>query len=59
MAGNVTNSQGTPTGHGHNYGGQLDGWVAVAAPAGWTVEDTGTGPRELKELTQPVAPEFQ
>ena len=60
MAGNVTNSQGTPTGHGHNYGdGQLDGWVAVAAPAGWTVEDTERVRRALKELIAAGGPEFQ
>lgn len=35
MAGNVTDSTGTPVGHGHKYGlNQLDGWVAVAAPEG-------------------------
>lgn len=30
-----------PGGHGHNYGDTvLDGWVAVAAPPGWTPADT-------------------
>ena len=41
MAGNVTSSARVPAGHGHRYGDrQLDGWVAVAAPEGWTQVDT-------------------
>ncbi len=37
----VTNAAGVPSGHGHNYGDSLlDGWVAVAAPDGWTASDT-------------------
>lgn len=37
----VTNAAGVPGGHGHNYGDMvLDGWVAVAAPGGWTPSDT-------------------
>lgn len=60
MAGNVTNSQGTPTGHGHNYGdGQLDGWVAVAAPAGWTDADTERIRRALEKVMAAGGPEFQ
>ncbi len=60
MAGGVTNSQGTPTGHGHNYGdGQLDGWVAVAAPAGWTIEDTERIRRALDKAIAAGGPEFQ
>ncbi len=59
MAGNVTNSAGTPTGHGHNYGdSQLDGWVAVAAPEGWTDGDTDRIRRSLEKLISAGGPEF-
>ena len=59
MAGNVTNSVGIPTGHGHNYGvGQLDGWVAVAAPEGWTDCDTERIRRSLDDLIAAGGPEF-
>lgn len=60
MAGNITNSTGTPTGHGHNYGdSQLDGWVAVAAPEGWTVVDTDRIRRSLEKTMAAGGPEFQ
>lgn len=60
MAGNVTNSTGTPDGHGHNYGdSQLDGWVAVAAPEGWTQFDTDRIRRSLEKLIAAGGPEFQ
>jgi uncharacterized membrane protein len=37
----MTNALSVPSGHGHNYGQSvLDGWVAVAPPAGWTAADT-------------------
>jgi uncharacterized membrane protein len=59
MAGNVTNSTGTPPGHGHNYGdSQLDGWVAVAAPPGWTPFDTDRVRRSLEKLIAAGIPEF-
>lgn len=59
MAGNVTNSTGAPSGHGHNYGdGQLDGWVAVAAPAGWTQFDTDRVRRALEKAIAAGGPEF-
>jgi uncharacterized membrane protein len=59
MAGNVTNSTGTPQGHGHNYGdSQLDGWVAVAAPEGWTRVDTDRIRRSLEKLIAAGGPEF-
>jgi uncharacterized membrane protein len=59
MAGNVTNSTGTPEGHGHNYGeSQLDGWVAVAAPDGWTPFDTDRIRRYLEKLIAAGGPEF-
>ena len=59
MAGNVTNSTGTPDGHGHNYGDtQLDGWVAVAAPQGWTPLDTDRIRRSLEKVMTAGGPEF-
>jgi uncharacterized membrane protein len=59
MAGNVTNSTPVPPGHGHNYGdSQLDGWVAVAAPQGWTAFDTDRIRRSLEKLIAAGGPEF-
>ena len=41
VAADLANAAGVPDGHGHNYGTTvLDGWVAVAAPDGWTAADT-------------------
>ncbi len=37
----LTHAKEVPDGHGHNYGDLiLDGWLAVAAPEGWTSVDT-------------------
>lgn len=37
----LVNSKAVPDGHGHNYDAlTLDGWVAVAAPDGWSDADT-------------------
>ncbi len=37
----MVHSQSVPDGHGHNYANLvLGGWVAVAAPGGWTDADT-------------------
>lgn len=59
MAGNVTNSAGVPDGHGHEYGDQqLDGWVAVAAPQGWTPMDTDRIRRALDKAMAAGGPEF-
>ena len=59
MAGNVTDSTGTPDGHGHKYGDlQLDGWVAVAAPQGWTHFDTDRVRRALEKVIAAGGPEF-
>jgi uncharacterized membrane protein len=34
-------SNHVPRGHGHQYkSGTVDGWAALAAPPGWTVDDT-------------------
>ncbi|MCX2928817.1 alpha/beta-hydrolase family protein [Mycobacterium sp. CVI_P3] len=60
MAGNVTSSQASPIGHGHNYGdSQLDGWVAVAAPDGWTPADTERIRLALDNAIAAGGPEFQ
>ena len=60
MAGNVTDSTGAPPGHGHKYGDlQLDGWVAVAAPEGWTQLDTDRIRRGLEKVMAAGGPEFQ
>jgi uncharacterized membrane protein len=59
VAGNVTNSAGAPVGHGHNYGdSQLDGWVAVAAPDGWTQFDTDRIRWSLEKAMAAGGPEF-
>ncbi|WP_433713259.1 alpha/beta hydrolase [Nocardia sp. CA-084685] len=37
----LSNAQGVTDGHGHRYGSLvLDGWIAVAAPPDWTVEQS-------------------
>lgn len=60
MAGNITKSVGVPAGHGHNYGDlQLDGWVAVAAPPGWTQLDTDRVRRWLQKAMSAGGPEFR
>ena len=60
MVGNVTSSESAPVGHGHNYGdSQLDGWVAVAAPQGWTVADTERIRRSLEQAMAIGGPEFR
>jgi len=59
MAGNVTNAGGIPAGHGHDYGDdQLDGWVAVAAPEGWTELDTDRIRQSLEKVIAAGGPEF-
>ena len=60
MASNVTNSAASPAGHGHNYGdSQLDGWVAVAAPPGWSTADTDRVRTWLQKSISAGGPEFQ
>lgn len=59
MMGNVTSSEASPVGHGHNYGdSQLDGWIAVAAPEGWTAFDTDRIRRALEKAMSAGGPEF-
>jgi uncharacterized membrane protein len=60
LTANVTSAQASPSGHGHNYGNsQLDGWVAVAAPDGWTAADTDRIRRWLDKLIAAHGPEFR
>ncbi len=41
VSADLLHAKEVPDGHGHNYGDLiLDGWVAVAAPDGWTAGDT-------------------
>ncbi|MFC4603559.1 alpha/beta hydrolase [Rhodococcus kronopolitis] len=41
VSADLANAAGVPDGHGHNYGTSvLDGWIAIAAPDGWTQADT-------------------
>ena len=55
----MTNAAGVPAGHGHNYGNtQLDGWVAVAPPDGWTPQDTERVRRALDKVQAAGGPEF-
>jgi uncharacterized membrane protein len=40
VSADLTNAEGVPGGHGHNYSNDiLDGWAAVAPPDGWTATD--------------------
>jgi uncharacterized membrane protein len=56
----MTNASSMPAGHGHNYNDtQLDGWVAVAAPEGWTSADTERIRRSLEKAMDANGPEFQ
>ncbi len=60
MAGNVTSSGVSPVGHGHSYGdSQLDGWVAVAAPPGWSTAYTERVRTWLQKSIAAGGPEFQ
>jgi uncharacterized membrane protein len=54
VAADMAFSMGVPAGHGHRYGSNVvDGWVALAAPEGWTDDDT----EALRELTDQRAEE--
>ena len=50
-------STGVPDGHGHSYGVfAVDGWAAVAAPPGWTSDDTArlkqAVTRDIEEINE-------
>ncbi|MGV0812357.1 alpha/beta hydrolase [Mycolicibacterium boenickei] len=58
VAADITNASSVPAGHGHNYGESvLDGWAAVAAPPGWTPEDTERIRVALEKTTANDGPE--
>jgi uncharacterized membrane protein len=41
VSADLTNAEGMPGGHGHDYSNAiLGGWAAVASPDGWTAADT-------------------
>jgi uncharacterized membrane protein len=55
----MTNASAVPAGHGHNYGNsELDGWVAVAPPDGWTPADTERVRRALDKVVAAGGPAF-
>jgi uncharacterized membrane protein len=57
VSADLTNAEGMPGGHGHNYSNDiLDGWVAVAPPDGWTAADTERIRAALKSPESPVGP---
>jgi uncharacterized membrane protein len=50
VSADLTNAEGVPGGHGHNYSNDiLDGWVAVVPPDGWTAADTERVRAALKQ----------
>jgi uncharacterized membrane protein len=58
VSADLTNAVGMPGGHGHNYRSTiLDGWVAVAPPAGWTTADTDRVRAALNESASADGPE--
>ena len=59
VAADMTNAASVPGGHGHNYGELvLDGWAAIAPPAGWTAEDTERIRRALQKTVADDGPEY-
>ena len=59
VAADMTNAASVPGGHGHNYGNfELDGWVAVAAPDGWTPADTERIRQALEKSESAGGPEY-
>jgi uncharacterized membrane protein len=58
VSADLTNAEGMPGGHGHNYRNTiLDGWVAVAPPDGWTAADTVRMRAALNESVSGGGPE--
>jgi uncharacterized membrane protein len=58
VSADLTNAEGVPAGHGHNYINTiLDGWAAVAPPDGWTAADTERMRAALKHSVSPDGPE--
>lgn len=58
VSADLGNAAGVPNGHGHNYGtSMLDGWVAIAAPDGWTSEETEIARATVDMYAQREGPE--
>jgi uncharacterized membrane protein len=58
VSADLTNAEGMPGGHGHDYSNTiLDGWVAVAPPGGWTAADTERMRAALKNSVSADGPE--
>src|SRR5690606_4220279 len=56
----IFNAAAMPPGPGHNYSDtQLDGWVAVSAPDGWTAADTERIRRSMQQAMASGSPEFE
>ncbi len=56
----IAHASSMPAGHGHNYNDtQLDGWVAVAAPEGWTDADTERVRASIEQAMASGSPEFE
>ena len=50
VSADLTEAEGMPPGHGHDYGDMvLDGWAAVLPPDGWTPADTDRMHAALKQ----------
>jgi uncharacterized membrane protein len=59
VAADMTNAGSVPGGHGHNYGDfVLDGWAAVAPPAGWKPDDTERIRVALEKAEAADGPEY-
>jgi uncharacterized membrane protein len=51
VSADLTEAEGMPGGHGHNYGDMvLDGWAAVLPPDGWTPAETDRTRAALKRF---------
>ncbi|SDC72532.1 alpha/beta hydrolase [Rhodococcus tukisamuensis] len=58
VSADLANAAGVPDGHGHNYGTTvLDGWLAIAAPDGWTQADTDRVRGVLESVVGTQGPE--
>lgn len=58
VSADLANAAGVPDGHGHNYGTTvLDGWLAIAAPDGWTQADTDRVRGVLESVAGTQGPE--
>ena len=57
VSADLTEAEGMPAGHGHNYGDMaLDGWAAVSPPDGWTPADTQRTRAALNQFQAAAGP---